>query len=415
MWNSGDIAGCVRVYESCARAHAADEPLLARALDRMSTENSLSEKGWILRRAIDAALVEQERNALEVVLLPEASVDEDRITPRPPSSSSSPAATQGAAPVKPATPAVPVKPPTPIAVLDAPDDPFVCPICLELLVEPLTTGCGHTYCRQCLAAHVAQRVPLGAASIGLSASDEKCPLCRASIGIPDPLTHGVTKVVEGVVRSKFGEEAYSAEVASRRQKMKKLYGASSSSSSSSSGGGAGAGAGGSGQGLVLPVFFMGRGMRPGVRIGLHLFEQRYLGMIDRYIIPAPSGRRLFLYSAADQLGRRRGGRAVVVQVETVARRRRTGTYDIQGKGIGTVVMDDVFVQDGSHGLYMAHVRGGSGSSSEGGGGAGSEVAAATNAGNGGSTREREGHREGGTQGRSADWRAGQQSGCCIIS
>ena len=48
------------------------------------------------------------------------------------------------------------------------EDDLKCPICLELMVVPVTAGCGHSFCRSCVTRSVS--------SIRINAS--KCPVCR---------------------------------------------------------------------------------------------------------------------------------------------------------------------------------------------------------------------------------------------
>ena len=42
-------------------------------------------------------------------------------------------------------------------------DEFTCCICLDLMYQPVTTNCGHSFCKECL-----KRAPF-------------CPTCRAAI------------------------------------------------------------------------------------------------------------------------------------------------------------------------------------------------------------------------------------------
>jgi hypothetical protein len=54
------------------------------------------------------------------------------------------------------------------SMLNVSIDDFTCPICLDLMVEPISLSCGHSHCRTCL-------VELG------QRGAKKCPSCRATI------------------------------------------------------------------------------------------------------------------------------------------------------------------------------------------------------------------------------------------
>ena len=48
------------------------------------------------------------------------------------------------------------------------DEEFVCPVCLNILLEPTTINCGHNVCRGCLAGWYLSNVP----------RRDECPTCR---------------------------------------------------------------------------------------------------------------------------------------------------------------------------------------------------------------------------------------------
>lgn len=48
------------------------------------------------------------------------------------------------------------------------DDAFICSICLEVYHKPVTTGCGHTFCKACIQSCAQSDTP-------------QCPVCRAPV------------------------------------------------------------------------------------------------------------------------------------------------------------------------------------------------------------------------------------------
>lgn len=64
-------------------------------------------------------------------------------------------------------------------------DPWNCPICHELLLDPVGLPCGHSFCQECLFSWIRSR----------SQSDEacSCPVCRAAIPRL-PASGGLTRV-----------------------------------------------------------------------------------------------------------------------------------------------------------------------------------------------------------------------------
>ncbi|KAJ5176083.1 uncharacterized protein N7482_001960 [Penicillium canariense] len=62
-----------------------------------------------------------------------------------------------------------------------------CQVCYSLILDPLTTPCGHTFCRKCVA-RVLDHTDL-------------CPICRRKVGMPatiqsEPLNRTISKIIE---------------------------------------------------------------------------------------------------------------------------------------------------------------------------------------------------------------------------
>src|SRR5262249_2304070 len=64
---------------------------------------------------------------------------------------------------------------------------FLCPVCLEVLVQPISTQCGHTACKRCLIR-----------ALGNNPSPT-CPVCRASCFL-NPVTATPNVLLEQLMR-----------------------------------------------------------------------------------------------------------------------------------------------------------------------------------------------------------------------
>ncbi|XP_050222779.2 uncharacterized protein LOC126672874 [Mercurialis annua] len=118
-------------------------------------------------------------------------------------------------------------------------DEFDCTLCLKLLYEPVTTPCGHSFCRSCLF----QTMDCG----------NKCPLCRTVLFI-SPRTCAVSVTLNNIIEKNFPEE-----FAERKHEHKSLtnFGAD-----------------------LIPLFVMDV-VIPCQKFPLHIFEPRYRLMVRR--------------------------------------------------------------------------------------------------------------------------------------
>ncbi|XP_011072801.1 LON peptidase N-terminal domain and RING finger protein 1 isoform X1 [Sesamum indicum] len=70
-------------------------------------------------------------------------------------------------------------------------DDYDCTLCLKLLYEPITTPCGHSFCRSCLF----QSMDRG----------NRCPLCRTVLFI-SPRTSAISVTLNNIIQKNFPEE-----------------------------------------------------------------------------------------------------------------------------------------------------------------------------------------------------------------
>jgi hypothetical protein len=75
------------------------------------------------------------------------------------------------------------------------DEDLTCPICSDMLCRPVTLGCQHRLCRNCLAA------------LTMDFNRNGCPICRQPTALPDLCTFKDT-VFEHVIVSRYGAKKY---------------------------------------------------------------------------------------------------------------------------------------------------------------------------------------------------------------
>lgn len=118
-------------------------------------------------------------------------------------------------------------------------DDFDCTLCLKLLYEPITTPCGHSFCRSCLF----QSMDRG----------NKCPLCRSVLFI-SPRTCAISVTLNNIIQKNFPEE-----YAERKSEHDSLINLGVD---------------------LLPLFVMDV-VIPCQKFPLHIFEPRYRLMVRR--------------------------------------------------------------------------------------------------------------------------------------
>ena len=186
-----------------------------------------------------------------------------------------------------------------------------CPICLSFFCEPVRTHCNHIFCRVCLLQ-----------TTQLSPDGRACPLCRSPLKMENPCTEPVDRALEKTVRASVPSSEYELRLSHGAKIVRSLKERART---------------------TLPIFYMSPGCRVGQPIALHLFEPRYRILIRR----AMEGNYMFVYAARTP---KRGDQACLVKV-TSACFHRDGRANIIGVGIEEFGMEDVWVEEGTAGLY----------------------------------------------------------------
>ncbi|KAL8130307.1 hypothetical protein V2J09_019462 [Rumex salicifolius] len=118
-------------------------------------------------------------------------------------------------------------------------DDFDCTLCLKLLFEPVTTPCGHSFCRSCLFQSMDR--------------SNKCPLCRTILFIT-PQTCSVSVTLNNIIQKAFPEE-----FAERKSEHESLIN----------------------PGVDLIPLFVMDAVLPYQKLALNIFEPRYRLMVRR--------------------------------------------------------------------------------------------------------------------------------------
>lgn len=121
---------------------------------------------------------------------------------------------------------------------------FTCVICLKLLFEPVTTPCGHTFCRNCLSRAVD--------------FTDLCPICRTVLHLEDPCSLPITNVLREAIKQCFPDEY--------EERRKEIDGDTPSAENAMN---------------RLPLFPLNAVVFPMQRFPMHIFEARYRLMLRR--------------------------------------------------------------------------------------------------------------------------------------
>jgi Lon protease-like protein len=143
-------------------------------------------------------------------------------------------------------------------------DILECPLCCSTLVQPITTACGHSFCRACLrrATTVTSNFLEDAQSSDpRSPKGPRCPLCRAGIGFVSP-DHPQNVLLSRLISELGGDSGEKAEAGDKSQTTEETDNDGE-------------------DWFTLPLFLLGSEcLFPGQPLPLHVFEPRYRRMIQ---------------------------------------------------------------------------------------------------------------------------------------
>lgn len=188
-----------------------------------------------------------------------------------------------------------------------------CHVCYSLILDPLTTPCGHTFCRRCVA--------------GVLSHSDLCPVCRRKLSMLSNLQAEPTnKRVAGLIESLFPDQVAARREALPHDELDLEEG-------------------------TVPLFVCTLSF-PGMPMFLHVYERRYRIMMLRALA---SGTRRFGMVAYNHGNRPQGnmGRAPFLQYGTLLRIERFDTLRdgrclVIARGISRFRVTKSEMQEGYH-------------------------------------------------------------------
>ena len=187
-----------------------------------------------------------------------------------------------------------------------PEDDFRCPLCVKLLYEPVTTPCGHTFCRGCLMRSLDHT--------------NRCPMCRTVLHT-SARKHPISVSLQSILSKHFP-----AETAERRDESTEEVNHGP---------------------CVLPLFVVDY-VLPGQALALNVFEPRYRLMIRRCldgdrrfgmlggVQPMPAGMKEFGCEVEIQDSRQLHDGRYHIQVRVVRRFWIVQKWDLDGYHVARV-------------------------------------------------------------------------------
>ena len=182
---------------------------------------------------------------------------------------------------------------------------FECPVCLRLLHAPTTLQCGHSFCRRCLTSCLQHSL--------------KCPQCRVDVP-PESAVPSTRVALQEALQVLFPAESLAR--AAEERSMPALAPVS--------------------MGTSLPLFIL-EPLLPLQRMSLHVFEPRYVRMMERVLAAAePSFGMLCHHSTHGTLvkilevSRLQGGRFLLT-IQGTRRFKVVRTYEVDGYASAQVV------------------------------------------------------------------------------